>query len=160
VLDLLASRLPTISDEARRASQPSIVKILRFTRKKPSTHNEGAFVPAACNAMKAIALSMSPGEEGPLADCIPMILAAIRDRAYIAPAMPVIVPLPWVYGFVLHGLMSLMRVIEKSWAHESSHTSETLFRNVSPCFVVPLHVRFSMLISRHLSHFHSILEYH
>jgi U3 small nucleolar RNA-associated protein 10 len=95
-LDVLADRLASVTNEVRHAITPTIIKILAQIQQKLPVHKGGPLASASFKAVKAIAQSMCPGEEGPLAACISVILAAIRDRIEVASAVQALVPLSYV----------------------------------------------------------------
>ena len=98
MLNLLASRLGNVTDDARRAISSSMNNILVLIRRTLSSRDE-AVIPAALKAMESIALTLSQGEENSLTSCIPATLDLIRERTLAALALPALVPVSYVACF-------------------------------------------------------------
>ncbi|KAF8966928.1 armadillo-type protein [Flammula alnicola] len=86
-LELLAKRLPDVSAKTRPGITGSIVNILTAIKNLLTIQKEGQVVIYAFQALKSIATTICPGEEGSLTDIVPFVLSATKERLYAGAAL-------------------------------------------------------------------------
>jgi len=92
-LDTFVDKLPSISGSIREEASSVIVTIVTEIKRFLPLEDE-RLVNAALHALKVIGLSIVPGEEGPLVDCLPLVLTAPRtNQLATAPAVAALPPL-------------------------------------------------------------------
>lgn len=89
---MLSSRLESVASTVRHSVTAVIVKIVDCIRSVVLGDDE-PLVSSAFGALRVIGLTMCAGEENALANMVPSILAAIRDRKGAEMAMTSLVPL-------------------------------------------------------------------
>ncbi|KAJ7740997.1 hypothetical protein B0H14DRAFT_3515417 [Mycena olivaceomarginata] len=92
-LDLLSERLKNVATATRLKITARVNAIVEEIRKLLLLHPDGPLATSSYRALRSVAASISPGEEGPLTTMVPPILAAIRGRKMAAPAMAALAPL-------------------------------------------------------------------
>jgi U3 small nucleolar RNA-associated protein 10 len=98
-LDLLSERLKNVATATRLKITARVNAIVEEIRKLLLLHPDGPLATSSYRALRSVAASISPGEEGPLTTMVPPILAAIRGRKMAAPAMAALAPLSYVLFF-------------------------------------------------------------
>ncbi|KAI0063355.1 ARM repeat-containing protein [Artomyces pyxidatus] len=88
-LDLFAERLPTVSDAVRRDATSRVISIVEKIRQFLSGGDRRLVVPGL-SAVKAVSLTLSPGEEGALVKCVPLLISASRVRDHREAAIAVL----------------------------------------------------------------------
>jgi len=92
-LDTFVDKLPSISGSIREEASSVIVTIVTEIKRFLPLEDE-KLVNAALHALKVIGLSIVPGEEGSLVDCLPLVLTAPRtNQLATAPAVAALPPL-------------------------------------------------------------------
>ena len=86
-LELLAKRLPNVSAKLRPEITPVVVKILGSVKDLLATQKDKQVVIHAFHALKSIASTMAPGEEGPLADLVPQVFPGQKEQPLVAPSL-------------------------------------------------------------------------
>ena len=86
-LELLAKRLPDVSTKLRPEIAPMIIKILVSIKNVLATQKDGRVVIYALHALRSVASTMAPGEEGPLTDLVPHVFPGHREQPLVAPAL-------------------------------------------------------------------------
>ena len=117
-MELLAKRLPDVSTKMRPSLSISVAKALASVKEILSTRKEPLVVVPALKAVQSVATTMSPGEEGALADLVPLALSASKEKDTALPALGALAALSYVipYPFSVPLLMFL-----KSQARSSYH---------------------------------------
>ncbi|KAJ6464259.1 hypothetical protein C8R47DRAFT_1180243 [Mycena vitilis] len=92
-LDLLSERLPEVANATRLKITARVSATVDEIRKLLLLHPDGPLAASSYRALKSIASTMSPGEEGSLTTMVPSVLAAIRGRKMAIPAMAALAPL-------------------------------------------------------------------
>ncbi|KAJ7630018.1 hypothetical protein DFH06DRAFT_704991 [Mycena polygramma] len=92
-LDLLSERLPEVASATRLKITARVSATVDEIRKLLLLHPDGPLAASSYRALKSIAATMSPGEEGSLTTMVPSVLAAIRGRKMAVPAMAALAPL-------------------------------------------------------------------
>jgi hypothetical protein len=77
-----------------------ICNILRIINKIIASPSEKAMVVSGLNALTAINMTLSSGEEGAATELIPVILSTIHQRQAVPEALTALVPLPFVVAFL------------------------------------------------------------
>ncbi|KAJ6578862.1 hypothetical protein DFH09DRAFT_980162 [Mycena vulgaris] len=92
-LDLLAERLHNVTSATRLKITARVNESVEEIRKLLVLHPDGPLAASSYRALRSIAGTMSPGEEGSLTTLIPPVLAAIRGRKMATSAMAALAPL-------------------------------------------------------------------
>ncbi|KAJ6463475.1 hypothetical protein C8R45DRAFT_840925 [Mycena sanguinolenta] len=92
-LDLLSERLHHVTDATRLKITARVIASVEEIRKLLLLHSDGPLAASSYRALRSVAATMSPGEEGSLTTMVPAILAALRGRKMVAPAMAALAPL-------------------------------------------------------------------
>jgi U3 small nucleolar RNA-associated protein 10 len=100
-LDLLADRLPNVSDRLHGEIAPIVERILSSIRRVVPLHPDGPLPLAAFRALRIIITTTSPGQGNALTDLVPLILTSIKNRKMTASAMAVLPPLMFVFSSAL-----------------------------------------------------------
>ncbi|KAI0052438.1 hypothetical protein FA95DRAFT_1483564 [Auriscalpium vulgare] len=77
-LALLAERLPSVSENVRQRASPTIIQIVQAITPLLSSSNVAAA--PAFTALKAISISLCPGEEAALVGILPQVLSALHGE--------------------------------------------------------------------------------
>ncbi len=91
-LDVFVDRLPSVSKSIREDASSTIVTTIAEIKRLLPLGDE-SLVAAALRGLKAIGLSIVPGEEGSLVDCLPLILTASNHDQLTAAAVAALPPL-------------------------------------------------------------------
>lgn len=86
-LELLARRLPNVFTELQPEIAPMIINILVSTKSGLAIQKDGRVVIYALHALKLVSSTMSPGEEGPLADLVPRVFSGHKEQPLVATAL-------------------------------------------------------------------------
>ncbi|KAG1896221.1 uncharacterized protein F5891DRAFT_1054817 [Suillus fuscotomentosus] len=89
-LEILAERIPRVTDAVRREQQKTVISIIDFIRDVVSRQSAGALVNSALDALKAIGSSICPGEETALVSTVPSVIKIIKARASLQSAIAVL----------------------------------------------------------------------
>ncbi|KAJ7270708.1 hypothetical protein B0H12DRAFT_1229192 [Mycena haematopus] len=92
-LDLLSERLHHVASATRLRIATRVNASVEEIRKLLLLHPDGPLAASSYRALRSVAVTMSPGEEGSLTTMVPPILVAIRGRKMAAPAMAVLASL-------------------------------------------------------------------
>ncbi|KAF9034474.1 hypothetical protein BDZ89DRAFT_1158021 [Hymenopellis radicata] len=92
-LDLLAERLPQVSDHVRQTATNNLVKIIQRIKELLAAHPGSAVAISGFRSLKTIGSGMCAGEESALSDIVPLLLSAIRGRKMAPYAVPALSPL-------------------------------------------------------------------
>ncbi|KAF9021672.1 hypothetical protein BDZ89DRAFT_1137818 [Hymenopellis radicata] len=92
-LDLLAERLPQVSDHVRQTATNNLVKIIQRIKELLTAHPGSAVAISGFRSLKTIGSGMCAGEESALSDIVPLLLSAIRGRKMALYAVPALSPL-------------------------------------------------------------------
>ncbi|KAF7373573.1 U3 small nucleolar RNA-associated protein 10 [Mycena sanguinolenta] len=90
---LLSERLHHVADATRLKITARVIASVDEIRKLLLLHPDGPLAASSYRALRSIAATMSPGEEGSLTTMVPPILVAIRGRKMVGPAMTALAPL-------------------------------------------------------------------
>jgi U3 small nucleolar RNA-associated protein 10 len=102
-LDVFVDKLPSLSRSIREEASSVIATIVTEIKRLIPLGDE-SLVGAALRALKAVGSSIVPGEEGPLVDCLPLVLTASRDNQHTAAAVAALPPLWYVLSDVPLGI--------------------------------------------------------
>jgi U3 small nucleolar RNA-associated protein 10 len=91
-LDVLVSKLPSVSRSIRETTSSTIATIV-IEIKRILPLEDGSLVGAALRSLKVIGSSIVPGEEGSLMECLPLLLAASRGSQLTAAGIAALPPL-------------------------------------------------------------------
>jgi U3 small nucleolar RNA-associated protein 10 len=94
-LDVFMDKLPSVSKSIREEASPTIKAIVTEIKRLLPLGDDN-LVATALRALKAIGLSIVPGEEGSLVDCLPLILTASKVNQLTAAAVAALPPLWYV----------------------------------------------------------------
>ncbi|PPQ90282.1 hypothetical protein CVT25_013107 [Psilocybe cyanescens] len=86
-LELLAKRLPDVSDKMRPTLSDFVIKILVSIKSLLTVQKEGQLVIHAFHAINSIASTISPGEESSLTDLVPFAISAAKEKALALSAL-------------------------------------------------------------------------
>ncbi|KAG0706218.1 hypothetical protein DFH29DRAFT_902720 [Suillus ampliporus] len=89
-LEVLAERIPRVTEAVRREQQKTAVSIIDCIRDVVSRQSAGALVNSALNALRAISSSICPGEESALVTTVPSVIKIIKARASLQSAIAVL----------------------------------------------------------------------
>jgi U3 small nucleolar RNA-associated protein 10 len=73
-----------------------ICNVLRIISKIIASPSEKAMIVSGLNALTAINVTLSTGEEGAATELVPIILSAVQQRQAVQEALAALVPLPFV----------------------------------------------------------------
>ena len=76
-----------MSTKLRPELAPMVVKILTSIKNVLATQKDGQVVIYALHALRSIASTLAPGEEGPLTDLIPHVFPGHKKQPLVAPAL-------------------------------------------------------------------------
>ncbi|KAF7297329.1 U3 small nucleolar RNA-associated protein 10 [Mycena indigotica] len=93
VLVLFSERLDQVAKGARIKVSSRINEIIGEIRKHLLVHSEGPLAASSFQAIRSIALTMAPGEEGQLTSVVPFILSALKSQRTAEPALGALAPL-------------------------------------------------------------------
>jgi U3 small nucleolar RNA-associated protein 10 len=91
-LYVFVDKLPSVSRSVREEASSTITAIISEIKRFLPLEDE-SLVGAALRALRAIGASIVPGEEGPLVDCLPLVLTASRTNQLTAAAVDALPPL-------------------------------------------------------------------
>ena len=108
-LGVFVDKLPSISKSVRGEVTSTVVTIItEIKRFLPLGNESKSLVDASLRALKVISSSVVPGEENPLVDCLPLVLAASRpDQLTAVAAVSALKPLWYVKCYVSPMLTNL-----------------------------------------------------
>ena len=108
-LGVFVDKLPSISKTVREEVTSTVVTIITEIKRFLPLGNEcKSLVDASLRALKVISSSVVPGEESPLVDCLPLVLAASRpDQLTAVAAVSALKPLWYVKCYVSPMLTNL-----------------------------------------------------
>lgn len=96
-LSLFAERLPLVADTIRQEVTPTVKAVASFSREclgRMKSEQESEVVQASLRALLSIGQTMTPGENGVMADAVPAILKAADVSAHALYALSALSPLP------------------------------------------------------------------
>jgi U3 small nucleolar RNA-associated protein 10 len=102
-LDVFVDKLPSVSKSIREEASPTIKAIVTEIKGLLPLGDDN-LVATALRALKAIGLSIVPGEEGSLVDCLPLILTASKVNQLSAAAVAALPPLWYVSSDLPFGI--------------------------------------------------------
>ncbi|KAJ3515006.1 hypothetical protein NLJ89_g2035 [Agrocybe chaxingu] len=97
-LELLAKRLPDASSKMRSTISATINKLLVSIKNILAIQKDSQVTTFALQALKSIAETMCPGEEGPMSDLVPYVLAAIKEQKLVSFALSAVAPVSLKLG--------------------------------------------------------------
>jgi U3 small nucleolar RNA-associated protein 10 len=102
-LDVFVDRLPSVSKSTREGASPTIKALVTEIKRLLPLGDEKLAV-STLRAIKAIGLSIVPGEEGSLVDCLPLILTASKTNQLTSAAVATLPPLWYVLSDIPLGI--------------------------------------------------------
>lgn len=99
-LELLAKRLPDVSTKMRPAISNSVTKALASVKDILSTRKEPQVIVNALQAIKSIATTTSSGEESALADLVPLVISASKEKDAALAALGALAAMSYVVRYV------------------------------------------------------------
>lgn len=91
-LDVFVDKLPSVSRTIREEASSTIATIVTEIKRFLPLEDE-SLVGVALRALRVIGVSIVPGEEAPLVDCLPLVLTASRTNQLTAAAVDALPPL-------------------------------------------------------------------
>lgn len=76
--------------------------ILALIKNLLETHKEAPVILSAFRALKAIATTLCSGEEGSMAELVPYVLSASKEKYSTSAALGALAPMSYVYLSLLH----------------------------------------------------------
>lgn len=89
--------------------------ILVLIKNLLAIHKEEPVVLSAFRALKAIAATLCSGEEGSMAELVPCVLSASKEKYSTSAALGALAAMSYVYLFCMKNLW-LIRLKHKNWA--------------------------------------------
>lgn len=130
-LEVLAERIPLVSETVRRECKPTAIQIVQLTHDIIARRSAGKLAEAGLAGFKAIASTCQVGEEAALTSTIPDVLKIVKSRTSAASALAV---LPcYMCVTILSKLGSPLPdnkpMAARRSAHVSSLSSKRLYKN-------------------------------
>ena len=94
---MLSSRLPDVTVKTRSEIAEPINLILDLIKKILATDKEAAVVLSAFRALKAIATTLNSGEEGSMAELVPYVLSASKEKYSKSAALGALAAISYVW---------------------------------------------------------------
>ena len=113
-LEILAKRLPEVSTKLRPELAPMVVTILTSIKNVLATQKDGQVMIYALHALRSIASTMAPGEEGPLTDLVPHVFPGHKEQPLVAPALAALSSLSWGLRFFANPCVNLCFEVSNS----------------------------------------------
>ena len=94
---MLGSRLPDVTLRTRSEIAEPINLILDLIKNLLVTYKDAPVVLSACRALKAIATTLCSGEEGSMAELVPYVLSASREKYSRSAALGALAAMSYVW---------------------------------------------------------------